>query len=109
MFKFNGLMHLMLCGSPLDLCDRVMANGEIPPHSFAMQASAHGNGPGFPSGGLPPGSSLRPPSSGMPPGLPGSNGLLPGHPVASSSASINAAAARWPFSYFPCYPNVLCA
>jgi hypothetical protein len=29
--------------------------------------------------------------------------------VASSSASINAAAARWPFSYFPCYPNVLCA
>ncbi|CAK9257362.1 unnamed protein product [Sphagnum jensenii] len=80
--------------NPLDLCDRVMANGEIPPHSFAMQASAHGNGPGFPSGGLPPGSSLRPPSSGMPPGLPGSNGLLPGHPVASSSASINAAAAR---------------
>ncbi|CAM6046028.1 unnamed protein product [Sphagnum compactum] len=79
--------------NPLDLCDRVTANGEVPSHSFTMQASPHGNGPGLPSGGLPPGSSMRPPSGGMPPGLQGSNGPL-GPAVPPSSAAINAAAAR---------------
>ncbi|KAH9566418.1 hypothetical protein CY35_04G129200 [Sphagnum magellanicum] len=79
--------------NPLDLCDRVTANGEVPSHSFTMQASPHGNGPGLPSGGLPLGSSMRPPSGGMPPGLQGSNGPL-GPAVPPSSAAINAAAAR---------------
>ncbi len=77
----------MVCGSPLDLCDRVTANGEVPSHSFTMQASPHGNGPGLPSGGLPLGSSMRPPSGGMLQGLQGSNGPL-GPAVPPSSAAI---------------------
>jgi hypothetical protein len=82
--------------NPLDLCDRVIANGEIPPHSFTMQAhSPHGNGPALPIGGLHRGASMWPLSSGMPPGLPGSNGILLGPLMGSSSAAINAAAARW--------------
>ncbi|CAK9860874.1 unnamed protein product [Sphagnum jensenii] len=81
--------------NPLDLCDRVIANGEIPPHSLTMQAhSPHGNGPALPSGGLHRGASMWPPSSAMPPGLPGSNGIPLGPLMGLSSAAINAAAAR---------------
>jgi hypothetical protein len=95
------LTSTMVCGSPLDLCDRVIANGEIPAHSFTMQAhSPHGNGPALPSGGLHRGASMWPPSSGMPPGLPGSNGIPLGPLMGSSSAAINAAAARWLPSLF---------
>jgi hypothetical protein len=95
MCRFSSVTCIMVCGSPLDLCDRLAANGEVPPPSFTMQASPHGNGPGLLSGGLPPGSSVRPPSAGMPLGLPGSNGMPPGTPAVSSSATMNAAAARW--------------
>lgn len=81
----------ILDDSPLDLCDRVTNGDGL--HPFPIQLP-----PGSllcpPNPALPPGLGMRPPLGGLPPLLPGTNNLHLGQSSVTSSAAINAAAAR---------------